>query len=324
MSIFFLMCSERSGSNFTTRMLNGHPNICGPSVKHIINPIYRNLFRYGDLNHQENWDELIIDIHRQINAHFSVWKHQFSVSDLQSLSRPGDVRTLIQNIFLEEARENGKQHVFIKENHVYEFLPYLFSHFPESKFIFQTRDPRDMALSWKKNSDHKGGVVRAATQWVEDQKQSLKNYCLLSQLGKAHFVSYEDLTTNSESEVSKILEFLGIPYDSDILNFHEDKMTILNAKMQKAWANTAKGVLKGNTLKYRAELSEEEVLIIEKICFFEMRHLGYQPEHSQVEVENVSESAVERLNAREIAELAYTPSSGVVENMQAKARFYQR
>lgn len=29
----FLMCSERSGSNFITKLMNNHSQICGPSTK---------------------------------------------------------------------------------------------------------------------------------------------------------------------------------------------------------------------------------------------------------------------------------------------------
>jgi hypothetical protein len=43
------MCSERSGSNFITKVMNGHEDICGPSTKHIINPVARNFYRYGNL-----------------------------------------------------------------------------------------------------------------------------------------------------------------------------------------------------------------------------------------------------------------------------------
>ena len=70
MSILFLICSERSGSNFITKLLNGHPNICGPATKHIINPVARNLFRYGDLSVESNWHELLQDIYELISVSF--------------------------------------------------------------------------------------------------------------------------------------------------------------------------------------------------------------------------------------------------------------
>lgn len=324
MAFYFLMCSERSGSNFISKLLNGHNNICGPSTKHIINPVARNLFRYGDLSVEENWHELISDIHELISVEFSVWKKNFTIQELKSLSPPGNIKALIQNIFLEEAQANNKQHVFIKENHVYEFFPFLLINFPEAKYVYQVRDPRDMALSWKKNSDHPGGVVQAARQWKKDQQQSLKNYHLLSSLDKAHLVKYEDLTKSNEEEVKKIIRFLGLPFDPNVFEFYKDEITKKNAGMQKAWSNLSQGVISNNSKKYLQELSQEEVKAIEAICMYEMRLFGYTKEFSDTELINVSEEWLDEINNKEFQALTINRSSGVDGNMKAKAKFYQR
>ncbi len=324
MSFYFLMCSERSGSNFISKLLNGHKNICGPSTKHIINPVARNIFRYGDLSKERNWEELLKDIHQLISVDFSIWRRKFSYDDLKALSAPGDIKSLIQNIFLEEAYANGKQHVFIKENHVYEFFSFLLNYFPESKYVYQTRDPRDMALSWKKSPVHAGGVVNAARQWKHDQQQSLKNYHLLKNYGQAHFVKYEDLTANNEVEIKIIIDFLGIPFDDNIFEFHYDEITQKNAGMQEAWRNLSKGVISNNSQKYVKGLTENEIKSIEKICWYEMKHLEYSPEFSEEDLVQYSDEFLDYLSREELSEIALRRSPGVIDNMKAKARFYQR
>jgi len=324
MSMFFLMCSERSGSNFIQKLLNGHNNICGPSTKHIINPVARNLFRYGDLTQKQNWDALLIDIHRLISISFSIWKKEFSLDDLQALAPIGDIESLIRNIFMEEARANGKQHVFIKENQVYEFLPFLLLNFPESKYVYQTRDPRDMALSWKKNPDHPGGVVKAAKQWQKDQQNTLKNYTELAKKGKAYFIRYEELISDSDRYTAEIVQFFGLPYDSEIENFHKDELTQKNASMQKAWNNLSQGVIKDNKKKYLKELTEQEIKVIEKICYVEMQYLGYECEFSKDELDMVTVNMIEDLNQKEFETIPYERSKGVKLNMEAKKVFYQK
>ena len=149
----------------------------------------------------------------------SVWKRKFSPEDLGELAKTGDISSLIKNIFLEEAKANNKQYVFVKENQLYEFLPFLLINFPEAKYVYQVRDPRDMALSWKKNPSHRGGVIAAARQWKHDQQQYLKIYHLLKALGKAHKVSYEELLRNPKDEITSILNFLGLPFEDLILIF---------------------------------------------------------------------------------------------------------
>ena len=324
MSIFFLMCSERSGSNFIQKLLNGHNNICGPSIKHIINPVARNLFRYGNINHQDNWNELLIDIHRLININFSAWKKEFSLEDLQKIAPTGNIKSLIRNIFMAEAKANGKQNLFIKENQIYEFLPFLLLNFPESKYIYQVRDPRDMALSWKKNPDHPGGVVTGARQWKKDQQNSLKNYYELEKQGKAYFIKYEDLISNSNKYISEMMNFLGLPHDANIENYYQDEMTKKNAKMQTAWNNLSQGVIADNKNKYLNDLSDYEIKIIEKICYPEMSFLKYKCEYTQEELQNINEDDIENLNKKELINIPYDRDESVKLNMQAKKTFYQK
>ncbi len=322
--MFFLMCSERSGSNFITKLLNGHNNICGPSTKHIINPVARNLFRYKNLDDEQNWNDLLQDIHNLINVEFSIWKKKFTFDELKHIAPRGNIQALIQNIFMSEAREHGKQHVFIKENHIYEFLPFLLLNFPESKYIYLTRDPRDMALSWKKSTIHPGGVVQAAKQWQKDQQNTLKNFYELEKRGKAYFLRYEDLISDATHYTKEIIDFLGLPHDPAIENFYEDELTQKNAKMQKAWDNLSKGIITNNKKKYLKELTEEEIQVIEKICYFEMKVLGYEPEYTKEYLDQISTEQIEMLNTTELTTIPCRRTKGVQKNMKAKKIFYQK
>src|SRR5699024_6913312 len=243
MAIHFLMCSERSGSNFITKILNGHSNICGPATKHIINPVARNLFRNEPIEKADNWNELLADIENLINVDFSSLKSSFDFEDLKCLAPKGEVNSLLRNIFYKEASKFDKQHLFIKENVVYEFLPFILLNFPESKFIYQVRDPRDMALSWKKNPVHPGGVIKAARQWQKDQQSTLKSFNELKKLNKGYRLKYEELITEPEKYTREMVKFLGFSYESQMMEFYKDGMTQKNAKTQQAWNNLSKGVM---------------------------------------------------------------------------------
>src|SRR5690554_6092716 len=110
----FLVCSERSGSNFVTKLMNNHSQICGPSTKHIINPLARNYFRYQPFNALSNWEALLKDILTLFNVPFSIWKSEFTIEELKSNVPQGDLTSLINYFFLKEAKENKKEHLFIK------------------------------------------------------------------------------------------------------------------------------------------------------------------------------------------------------------------
>ena len=324
MTMFFLMCSERSGSNFVTKLLNGHSNICGPSTKHIINPVARNLFRYEPLGEEDNWNALLADIHNLMSVSFTMWKREFSLDDLMGLAPTGDIQALLRNIFHEEAKANGKQHVFIKENHLYEFLPFLLLNFPEARYIYQSRDPRDMALSWKKNPDHPGGVVSAARRWQQDQQNFLKNYNELEKIGKAYHLRYEDLISEPQRYSAEMLNFLGLPVEDVASEFYKDELTRKNADLHQAWSNLSRTVISDNKEKYLKELTAEEIGVIEKICYYEMCLLGYTPTRTSTELNSIDEKMIGRLDAHERESIKYERSDGVKSNMNAKRRFYTR
>lgn len=323
MSFIFLMCSERSGSNFITKLFNGHSNICGPSTKHLINPVARNIFRYKDLNVLKNWDLLLEDIHRLLSVKFSIWEKNFTIDELKYIAPVGDISALLKNIFYAEAKANNKQHVFIKENQLYEFLPFLLHHFPDAKYIYQTRDPRDMALSWKKNFAFKGGVVSAANQWKKDQQNFLKDNYVLQQSNNVFHVKYEDLISKTQHCIKEIVNFLGIPYEADIINFYKDDLTQKNSLMQDSWSNLSKEVIPDNKNKYLNELTTDEIKAIEKICFYEMNRLGYFTHFSENELQQLSFNDVSILEQQDHLNKEEQKSDAILANMEAKKRFYQ-
>jgi len=279
MSFTFLMCSERSGSNLITKLLNAHSEICGPSTKHLINPVARNLFRYGDLSNQRNWYALIDDIHVLLSAGFSIWKKEFKKSELKGLAPCGDIVSLLKNIFIEEASEDGKDNIFIKENHLYEFLPFLLINFPEAKFIYQTRDPRDMALSWKKNKSHPGGIIVGAKQ--------------------------------------------GHQFQPSMLKFNNDETTRLNAQIQESWSNLSRPIITNNSAKYADELTLDEISLVEKICYFEMKELNYTPMNNIEHLDRISSQRVNMLEQQERNDLPAQRSAGTLKSMAAKRNFYR-
>jgi hypothetical protein len=318
------MCSERSGSNLITQILNSHPQICAPATKHLINPVARNFFRYQELSSPDNWYELLQDIHSLLNADFSEWVHRFAINDLHQLAHRGDIGSLIKRIFEAEAEINKKSHLFIKENHLYEFMPFLLIHFPESKFIYQTRDPRDMALSWRKSQTHPGGIVAAAKQWAKDQKKFLPDFHTLKSIGRSHHLTYEALITEPKKTINDALTFLGLEYSGEILDFHKNETTIKNANKQKVWSNLCKPILTENSNKFTSELSNIEICMIEKTCYYEMKALGYQTIFSLNELEALSEKEMEKFASNEEKEYPANRSKGTLENIVAKRNFYRR
>ena len=316
----FLLCSERSGSNLITALLNAHDQISGPATKHLLNPLSRNFYRYMPFD-EEGWKAVIEDICTLFTADFSKWESTFTQEELLSNVQTGDLRGLIAYFYDKEAA--GRPVSFVKEIKVHEFFPFLMAFFPGAHYLYQIRDPRDVALSWKKSTSHKGGVVASSLQWKTDQQK----YLLFSHLpGIAQnltMVAYEALVKNPKQVLLPFLTSIGLEWDVGLLNFHSNTQTIANALNQSAWENLSKPVLADNTNKYERELTPDEAKMIERITYFEMLALGYTPRFTWEELVVISEREIQEFHKRETEELPYRPTKGVIENMAAKQRFYQ-
>jgi len=324
MKIYFLISSERSGSNFLTKVLDSHSDICGPSIKHIINPLAQNLFRYKGLGNKINRDELIEDLHALLSTGFSAWKTRHTIESLNEMLEDADIAGLIKNIFVAEAKAHGKNNIFIKENHIYRFMPFLLLNFPDARYIYNVRDPRDVALSWKNNPTHRGGIIAAARQWQKDQVKSLQIFSVLQPLNRIHLVKYEDLVTNTEDTLKILCEFMGLDFEHGMLDFHADKLTIKNSELDISWRNLSSPVIKNNTGKYKAALSKKEIAYIEKSCYLEMRWFGYEIHTPKEELDAIQSDEISAYHENEINTLPCEQRESLVDIMKAKAVFYNK
>jgi hypothetical protein len=62
MDFHFLIATERSGSNLITKMLDAHPDVCGPAPLHILRVVAMEFHKYGDLKKKGIWRQFIEDL----------------------------------------------------------------------------------------------------------------------------------------------------------------------------------------------------------------------------------------------------------------------
>ena len=272
----FLMCTERSGSNFITKLLNAHPEICGPTPIHLIRAISQNRLNYGDLNNNRNWGTLIQDFVEYLDYSFGHWESSITKKELLENCSKRNIESIIKYIFTKEAKVHKKSSLFIKENRIYNYMPFILAAFPNSKFIYLVRDIRDFALSWKKSPNHPGAIMKSCEVWKKDQEEFLKLYGYLFDYDRILLLRYEDLLSNTENELKKICKFLNKKFSSKMLDFHKDKLTIKNANRILDWKNLSKPVLKNNSKKFIKELSDWEIKYLEYECFELLDYFGYK------------------------------------------------
>ena len=286
MKFNFLLCSERSGSNFIVKILNAHPKICGPSPNHLIRVIALNEKNYGKLDDLKNWKTFIHDVLFYVESQMAEWKTSVTADEILEKCNLGDSISLIKYIFEKEAHSSNKSELFIKENQLYNYIDWIHERFPRSNYIYLVRDVRDVALSWKKSSNHPGAIKKAVEVWKNDQINFLKHYKNFNELGRGIFIKYENLIINPENELKKICEQLFINYNDEMLNYYKDKLTIKNAKKIENWNNLSKPVLKNNYNKFKDELKDWEIQYIEYHCRELMQLFDYEFELNPIRTLN--------------------------------------
>lgn len=278
MDFTFLMCSERSGSNLITKIMDNHPDYCGPSPTHLFRILLSNNVKYGNLENDQNWEAFLKDTTELYNSKMGVWRSQIDFDQLKLIISNRSITNVLKFIYQGEAKANGKSKLFVKENNIYDFIYFLLTDFDDPKFVYFVRDPRDMALSWKLSPNLRGCVIRAGNTWKRNQSEYLKIYSCLKMQNRALLMRYEDLLTHPEISLKNLCKFLDIEFQTKLLQFKDSDLTAKNANASADWKNLKKPLMTKNFNKYLLHLSEEEIKYIECLCREEMDILGYRRE----------------------------------------------
>ena len=342
----FLMCSERSGSNLITKLFDAHPDVCGPNTAHLADSILPELHRYAPFD-ATSWQDLIEDVHQLLQIKQAVWQRRFSLTELRECAAEGDLAGVLRFVYGEEARAQHKSIAFIKENRIHGYGTFLATHFPDARYVYHFRDPRDMAASWKDSYAIRGGIVRAAQTWQEDQIGFLKMKANI-EVGPAASrplqppqapsagtpqpvasAAYENLVQQPEQTLRGLCTTLGLTFHPAMLKHHQLDRTDLNARAAADWSNLSRPIFSGSVGSFRTRLGADEIAYVENVCREPMIALGYEPENDRLPSEEFQRLA-DRLSRSEPTEKARYSQVSEQERllrsqlMDARARIHRR
>ncbi|MCP5089024.1 MAG: tetratricopeptide repeat protein, partial [Rhodobacteraceae bacterium] len=107
--------------------------------------------------------------------------------------------------------------------------------FPNAKFVNLVRDPRDNCFSIYKNF-----FATYAHQYAYDQAELARfanNYKRMMNMwddlfpGVVYHCKYEALVADQENESRKLLEYVGVPWEDQVLDFHKTKRSVRTASV---------------------------------------------------------------------------------------------
>ncbi|MBM3465709.1 MAG: sulfotransferase [Armatimonadetes bacterium] len=262
---FFIVGTERSGSNLLRLVLNAHSRLFVPHPPHVMN-FFRPLApSYG------NFYEMADDVARLVAWHSYPWDVAPSGIDLV---RRAPERTLFglyaaaHELYLAQV---GKARWGCKSTFMIHEAQAIFRVYPDARLIFLTRDPRDVAVSARKSVFHFFHPYFVALRWRDEMRLGIS----LLDSGRAQVIRYEDLLAAPEDQVRRLCAFLGEGFEDRMLRFFESPEARKSASLCADWRNTDAAILRDNFKKYERELGGQEVALVETVCAVEMARLGY-------------------------------------------------
>ena len=206
----FILGMPRSGTTLVEQILSSHSNVTGAGE-------LAQLARYGS--------KLATEASSLENTSISNFRKKY-LSNLSKLS-------------------NGKSIVTDKMPHNFRFVPLICAAFPEAKIIHVQRNAA--ATCW---SNYKQHFISKNLGYCWDLNDVVKYYHLytdIMKLWQSHYsdkiynLNYESLTTDQENQTRKLINYVGLSWQSSCLSPHTNKRTVRTASQQQVRQKIYKG-----------------------------------------------------------------------------------
>jgi hypothetical protein len=262
----FIIGTERSGSNLLRLILNSHSNITIPHPPHLMRDFHNLEVLYGDLNIESNFNNLLNDCIRFVNAHFAPWPYMVKKEDLQ----------IYVALYEQYLKSKNKKRWGCKSTFMWQEIDKIVKSHLAPKFIHLVRDPRDVAVSAKRSVFSKGHPYNLALLWNYEQSaiEKFKSH----ELNERNYllVKYEDLTSNPKDTVEKIMKFLDENLEEKQFEFFKTEEASELAGQSKSWENVQRPIETKSIGQFKNLLRTRELEYIESVCHILIKNYNYQ------------------------------------------------
>lgn len=281
----FLLSTERSGSNLVRSILGTHTELSAP---HPLETAYpwgkvvppkdlpkhrvRNLFRdiLGNKHYSFHPLETSVDIDRVVDR-FLNGRQSHSLLDVQNA------------LYDEYAAQEGSDGWVSKYPALWDCLDSALEYYDDLKIIYNVRDARDVALSFKTSNVWRYHPFYAGTRWQQEQRRGTE--LMNNHPESVHQIRYKDLLQDPKSVVRGMCDFLEVPFEKEMLYYYETDETQAAAESAEVFENLTSPIMSDNYDKFHQQLPDDEVCLVEKIAADQLEYFDYELVYSESERE---------------------------------------
>jgi len=191
-------------------------------------------------------------------------KHSLHLEHAENL--PPSFAAIVGEIFLTLARAQGKERWGEKSPMNLQHLSVLAERIPEARFVHIFRDARDVAQSFHRR--WKQEPRRTVYRWKQAIRLGREQGHRLGP-GRYMEVCYETLTSDPERGMRRICEFLGLPFDTVVLESR-------NRMMDEKARELAQSKIIQNSGRWKSYFTPAEIEALEGIAGVALHDLGYE------------------------------------------------
>lgn len=270
----FVVGVGRSGTSLLQAMLASHPDIgCLPETS------FFRRFVCGDELPTGNEQ----DTKRILNSDQRISRlgFDFEAVDFSTLDPRWPAKDLYERFF---SQFRDSAFVVDKDPRSIELIEPMLKLWPSSRVIHIFRDPRDVLASkkkaaWSSNRSIFFHLVAGAAQFRLARRATRK-------FGESAIftVRYESLLSEPESSLAQICNWLGIEFDSRMLDFGNAAANLTSAEEMQWKKQTLGPLIQSNQDKWKSELSNSQAIAAEVACMDVMREGNYVPSANQTRI----------------------------------------